>query len=267
MAYRNDDKTMAVVKFAEEHPEGKLKFCDIAEWVNREETWEKYPFTKRLIGISDYQFSRAKTKNGRTYEQECKLRFDEINAMRKEIAKAKLPLLITVRPEKFFELSYYQQTEAIREAQESYLKMQKEVAANDQIARSNQVYKKHVETLSTTVEELATEVRKTISHTKEQMARITESLNQAEVIRIMEEYEIPMDSINIVKVVDDLENKFEKAYDIRNEIVAFQKRQNNGQEEGGQTAEVDNKESSNEDAYWNKKTQALFSDYEEENDD
>ncbi len=258
MGYRDDDKTMAVIKFAEEHPDGKLKFCDLAEWVNKEETWEKYPFTKRLMGIHDYQFSRKKSKDGKEYEQECTLRLLEINAMRKEIAKAKLPLLITARPEKFFELSYYQQTEAIREAQESYMKMQKEIAVNDQADRTNQVYKKQFEKLSASVEELATEIRKTISRAKEQLSDLTKSLNQAEVIRIMEEYEIPRDSINIVKVVDDLESKFTKAYDIKTEIVAFQKRQNNDQEEGGKTAEVNNKEADNNAAYWNNKTQQLF---------
>lgn len=258
MAYKDSDKTMAVIKFAEEHPDGKLKFCDLAEWVNKEETWEKYPFTKRLIGIHDYQFSRPKKEKGKEYKQECTIRFDEINAMREAMAKEKLPLLITTRPEKFFELSYYQQTEAIHEAKESYLKLQKTAAENDQTARSNQVYKKEIERLSESVEELMTEVRKTISKITEQMADITDSLNQAEVIRIMEEYEIPMDSINIVKVVDELESKFKKAYSIQNEIKTFKEKQNKGQKEGGATAEVKHKEMSNDDAYWDMQTKELF---------
>lgn len=259
MAYKDDDKTMAVIKFAEEFPEGKLKWCDIVEWLNREETWEKYPFSKRLRGIREYQFSRQVTRNGKKQNQECKLRFDEINEMRNEITKTKLPLLITVRPEKFFDLSYSQQIEAIHEAQESYIQMKKSIIANDQIARSNEVNKKRIDALCISVDELSDEIKKTITRTKEQMNQMMKRCNEASVIQIMEKYEIPMDAINIVKIMDELDSKFLKVYDIRDELKAYRNKEENKQMDGGQTATIDDQGQSDEDMYWNIMNASLFS--------
>lgn len=249
---------MAVTKFAEEFPEGKLKWCDIVDWLNQEETWNKYPFAKRLRGIREYQFSRQVMRNGKKQNQECKVRFDEINEMRKEITKATLPLLITIRPEKFFDLSYSQQMNAIHEAQESYIQMKKSVMENDQIARSNEVDKKYIDALSVSVDELADEIKRTITRTKEQMNRMTKLCNEIEAIQIMEKYEIPMDEINIVKIMDELDSKFLKVYDIRDELKIYKNKKENNQVEGGQAVITDDQGQNDEEMYWDIMNASLF---------
>lgn len=252
MAYKDDDKTMAVIKFAEEHPEGKLKWCDIREWLQNEETIKTQPFAKRLIGIHEYQFSRPIVRNGKKREQECKLRFDEINEMRKEISKTPLPLLITIHPEKFFQLSYSQQMEAIREAQESYLTIQKSIMDSDQIVRSRQIEQKDYIKLQEKVNMLDEILKNTITRTKKQMDHMMKLLNEASVIRVLEQYEIPMDSINVVKVMDELNDCQIKIYKIQDELNTYRK---SIEEEGGSVL----KEQKGKVSYWDLKTEALFS--------
>lgn len=256
MAYKDDDMTYAVVKYAEEHPEKKLTWTAIVDWIHEVGSDEDFRLAG-LAGIREYQFRRPVTRNGKKTYRECKKRFDEINQLREEMKQTKLPNLFRMNPGKFVSLPYSEQITAIQDMQDLYQELQKEKGIALQKVRSCQQDIKYVTELGERVSELEENVQKTVKRVNDQVAHIIRLLNDIEVISLLKEYQIPMDTLDHVKIQDFLEKDLTRIHDIGGEINAYLKTKNT---EKGETAAV---EQDSEVQYWNRKNAELFEDDDE----
>lgn len=228
MAYKEEDKLYALIKYADEHPGRKLKWCDIVAWIHDETTRSNFPRVKELAGIKEYQFSRPVTKNGKKAASTCKKRFDEINKIREAALNAKLPDLISVPAEKFLKLSPLQQIDAIKQVQKEYRELLIKAAEADQEARSAKVESSRVEQLKDQVDELIESYTKSIKL----IERLVKKLNEAELIRVLEQYGIPGDTLDHVKIRDDLEAGLIRLHSIKEELKQYKLQGKEGGAEG-----------------------------------
>lgn len=266
MAYNKDDMTYAVVKFAEEHPEIKLTWTAIVDWIHDGGADNDFRLA-RLMGVKDYHFYRPRKVDGKETYLECKIRFDEINQLRDEIRKAKLPDFLSVKPEQFVLLPYSEQIKAVLELQKAYKELRAKLGIEREKDRKNKEDLNYVLDLGNRVETLEESVQKTVKRTEEQMAHIMRLLNETQVIGLLEEYQIPLDTPDHVKIMDFLDDDLARIHDIRVEIDSFVRIREANDEEGDKvTADNTLVASSKEEQYWNRKTAALFDDDEEDDD-
>lgn len=223
MAYRDDDMTYAVEEYARAHPEGKLFWTEIIEWIHEKENIEKDRRLKSLVGVRDYQFFRKVKRNGKETYRECKNRFDEINEVRAYMSVSRIPRLMSAVPEEFLVLPFSQQREAIIEMQEEYGKQTKELG--DYKARYNKtkIDEAYIERIEQRVESVELVIQRAIEKSSKQLEHIMKVLNEREARLEMEQKGITVDGIDRNKILDILEDQNNKLYSIKDDIEKYRK--------------------------------------------
>lgn len=223
MAYRDDDMTYAVEEYARTHPEGKLFWTDIVDWIHEKENIENDRRLADLVGIRDYQFFRKVIRKGKETYRECKKRFDEINEARVYANCSKIPRLMSAVPEEFLVLPFSQQREAIIEMQEEYSKQTKEFGDYKAKYNKTRIDEAYIARIEQRVENVELVIQRALKKSSKQLDSIMKVLNEREARLEMEQKGITVDGIDRNKIIDILEDQSKKLYSIKDDIAKYRK--------------------------------------------